>query len=248
MSEIRIGTSGWVYKHWQNRFYPSEISQKNWLQYYSSNFDTVEINSTFYRLQRSSTFKKWYTEVGDDFVFSVKASRYITHIKRLKIESDSLDKLLNGVAELKEKTGPVLFQLPPNLKFNRKEFEAFLDLLPADFRFVIEPRHESWFTEYIYKLLSESNVCLCIINAPGLPVNLEITSDFVFVRMHGSELLYNSSYTEPELRDWAARILEWKDKHLDCYIYFNNDAFAFATHNALRLKELVSGRLGRAAA
>lgn len=242
MAEIRIGTSGWVYKHWQNRFYPPALSQKKWLSHYSAHFNTVEINSTFYRLQTKHTFEKWFGDVTDDFVYAVKASRYITHVKRLNIDSVPIDRMLDAATGLRNKLGPVLFQLPPNLKYDRGKLRSFLELLPSGYRFVVEPRNDSWFSDDALDILKETGVCLCFTSSPEFPARMERTSDFIFLRMHGSKILYGSNYGDSELSAWAEKIKEWSQQGLDCFVYFNNDANAFAVNNALKLRELVFNR------
>lgn len=243
MAEIRIGTSGWAYKHWQNRFYPPDIPQKNWLNFYSHEFDTIEINSTFYRLPQKMRFEKWSGQVPDDFLFAVKASRYITHVKRLKIDVQPIDRLVGMATGLSNKLGPVLFQLPPNLKFDRARLQSFLDKLPSDHRHVLEPRHQSWLNDEVFALLKDYNVCLCFVSSPDFPSIKAITSDFIFLRMHGSKMLYGSSYTDKELETWAQEINIWSNAGLDCFVYFNNDALAYAVKNARTLKELINNKL-----
>lgn len=240
MPEIRIGTSGWSYKHWKNVFYPKKLPQKKWLDFYSQNFDTVEVNSTFYRLPPESYFKNWSGQVPDNFIFTVKASRYITHIKRLSIEMEPLDRLLKRARFLGHKLGPVLFQLPPAMKFDYELLNNFILSLPKSMRFVFEFRHNSWFNDKIYELLAKHNVALCFASAPKFPFIEKITADFIFMRMHGSKVLYGSSYSNEELKDWAEKIFKWNNDGFDCYVYFNNDAFAYAVKNAAQLKQLLS--------
>ncbi len=233
MPKIRIGTSGWNYDHWYNVFYPNDLAKKRRLEYYTTIFDSVEVNATFYRAFKQSTFKKWYDETPEDFTWSVKAVRYITHTKRLKEVHESLDMFFESLHPLAEKTGPILFQLPPSLQFNKNMVEEFLKQLPSSYRCVIEGRNETWTTSESHELLKKYNVAWCISDTAGKYPFLEsITSDFTYLRLHGSKKLYKSCYTNDEIRHWAEKIREW-DK--DTYVYFDNDAKGYAPLNAISL-------------
>ncbi len=236
--EIRIGTSGWNYPHWRGVFYPSGLSQRKWLSYYASYFDTVEVNATFYGTPKETTLRRWYEETPPDFLFALKASRFITHIKRLKDIEEPLKRFYFVISPLKDKIGPLLFQFPPTLKYQREVIANFLALLDQHFRTAIEVRHQSFHTEDFLELLITHNVALCLSDTAGrYPSLFEVlTADFVYIRLHGSRVLYRSCYTEEELQTWAQKIKKWAKP---TYVYFDNDALGWAVPNALRLKELL---------
>lgn len=234
---IRIGTSGWTYKHWQEVFYPAECPQSKWLEYYTDHFDTVELNASFYRLPNPKTFENWRARTPDNFLWSVKASKYITHTKRLKDPVEPLKRLYDAAAGLGEKLGVILIQLPPNLVFDETLFRDFCDKLNPGIRHTLEPRHASWLNDNAYAILKEFNMALCISDTAGrYPSAEEITADFVYVRLHGSQELYASGYTEDELQNWAQKIRSW---NRDTFIYFDNDFEGNAIKDAKRLKEIL---------
>ncbi len=235
MPEIRIGTSGWNYDHWYNVFYPNDLAKKRRLEYYTTIFDSVEVNATFYRAFKQSTFKKWHDETPEDFTWSVKAVRYITHTKRLKEVDESLDMFFESLNPLAEKTGPILFQLPPSLQFNKNIAEEFLKLLPSSYRCVIEGRHETWTNSEAHELLKKYNVAWCISDTAGkYPLLESITSDFTYLRLHGSKKIYASCYSDDEIKDWATKIHRW---NVDTFVYFDNDYNGYAPINATSLIE-----------
>jgi len=242
---LRVGTSGWSYQHWQGLFYPEDLPPGKWLEYYAKHFDTVELNSPFYHLPRLTTFENWYQRTPKDFLFSVKASRFISHILKLNGAREPLQKLLENAAGLKEKLGPVLFQLPPNFTLDLDRLEKFLKILPTDQRFAFEFRHESWFGDEVYELLKKTHSALAISDTPKYPLIFEVTADFVYVRLHGHEILYASKYSKKELEVWAGRIKDWLTDGLDVYVYFDNDANANAVRNATELKESLTARESR---
>ncbi len=243
MAKYYIGTSGWSYAHWIKRFYPANIKQSNWLNFYSKHFNSVEINMSFYRFPLPSMLSSWYKKTPKDFTFTLKANRLITHNKKLK-NAGSLVKSFYSVASLlKEKLCCILFQLPPNLNKDAERLDKFIKTLPKKYDIVFEFRNESWFSPEIYDILKKNNAGLCIVSGLGLPKVLKATSDFSYFRFHGSERAYSSSYTEMQLKHWAKRI-----KHIQknkatkikrIYAYFNNDDNAYAVKNALLLKELL---------
>lgn len=236
--QIRVGTSGWNYGHWVGPFYPEGLAKARWLEHYSSTFETVEVNATFYRSMRPSTFEKWRMATPDGFVWAVKANRYITHIKRLEEVSDSLVAFLESLEPLGEKLGPVLFQLPPSLVFDQVRVQSFLSLLPEGMRCVIEARNTSWTGAVALDCLKENDIAWCISDTAGRYPYLEaLTADFAYIRLHGSRKLYSSCYTDEELQAWAERIRAWG---VDSYVYFDNDFMGHAPQNALRLRELLS--------
>lgn len=230
MPRVFIGTSGWIYPHWRTRFYPGNLPPSQWLRYYSSFFDTVEINNSFYRLPDQHVFQKWAGETGDDFIFSVKASRYLTHMKKLKDPADPLNRILANSAALAGKRGPILYQLPPNWRANYDRLEGLLQMLPQSQRHVFEFRDDSWQNKEIWELLSRYNAGCCIMDAPGLLTHLTTTSDFSYIRMHSGE--NEGDYSQPQLRKWAEIIKGLLAKG-DVYIYFNNDQNGYAIGNAM---------------
>lgn len=233
-----IGTSGWQYGHWKGIFYPEELKYSEWLPYYCRYFSTVEINVTFYRDVRPSTFQKWYTLTPEDFLFSVKLSRQITHFKRLKVNKDLVISFIEKYATLREKLGIILIQLPPGLKFDSKLVDDFISLLDKTYKYTIEVRNKTFINDNFFSILKQNNIAFCIADSAGrFPYYEAITADFVYVRLHGSQRLYASEYTDEELRMWAQKLKIWNKP---AYIYFDNDFLGYAVKNALRLKELVT--------
>jgi len=235
--EIRIGTSGWNYQHWKEIFYPADCAKSKWLEYYTEHFDTVELNATFYRLPQLKTFENWKTRTPDHFLWALKANKYITHIKQLKEPQEPLERFYTAASGLKEKLGPILFQLPPSLSFDEKEFENFCQFLNPSQRHTLEVRHPSWISDRLFVILKKHNIAFCIADTAGrYPYHEVVTSDFVYIRLHGSKKLYASEYSEKELQAWAKKIKEWGK---DTYLYFDNDFEGYAVKNAKRLKEIL---------
>lgn len=236
--KIKIGTSGWTYPHWQGIFYPEDLSQSKWLNYYCRYFDTVELNASFYHLPQKKAFINWGLKTPENFCWSVKASRYITHIKKFLSPKESLKKLFQAVIGLEDKLGPILFQLPPSLKYNSERFEKFLKVLPKDYLYTLEPRHPSWICDELKNQLTKYNIAFCIADTAGrFPTAEFVTTNFIYIRLHGSKQLYSSNYSLKELKNWAKKIKSWKK---DIFIYFDNDAKGFAVKNALQLKKLLN--------
>ena len=237
-----IGTSGWHYDDWRQRFYPRKIKKSAWLEFYSRHFATVELNNTFYRLPSEATFNNWHDATPSDFLFAVKASRFITHIKRLKDTHEAVVNFMSRAALLKNKLGPILYQLPPNLHRNDELLEAFLASLPPGHKYIIEFRHESWLTAEVYDILRRHRAGICGFDTPALTCPMLATADFAYIRFHGKDSLYASRYSDEELADWANKI-EKLAQNLDAvYIYFNNDIQGFALKNAETIgKLLLSG-------
>ncbi len=233
-----IGTSGWNYNHWIDVFYPKGLPSSKWLGFYAQHFDTVEINFSFYRLPERETFEKWQKETPKDFTFAVKASRYITHLKRLRDPQDPLERMINNARGLGDKLGPILYQLPPSFKIDMERLRTFLELLPKDLKHVMEFRNPSWQAEEVFKLLREYSVGYCIMSAPGLPRVMEVTAPFAYIRMHSGGVETEGNYEEPMLEWWAEQVIKILEK-VDVYVYFNNDYKGFAVQNAKRLRELV---------
>ncbi len=233
-----IGTSGWVYSHWEGIFYPENLPSKDKLKYFSQYFKTTEINYSFYHLPRPSTYQNWYLQTPEDFLFAVKASRFITHIKRLSEVKEAWETFIENALNLKEKLGPILFQFPPSFRANEteiKKLEDFLKLITKNkLRYAFEFRHKSWCDEKVYNLLKKYKVVWVIADSPSYPKAEVITADFVYLRMHGSKVLFTSNYTKKELQDLAQKIKKWR-KIADVYVYFNNDAMGYAIENAKEL-------------
>jgi len=235
---VYIGTSGWNYPHWRGVFYPTDCPKTRWLEYYAEQFPTVEVNATFYRLPKESTFEKWKNRTPEGFLWAVKANRYITHIKKLRDPEETLERFFPAVDRLGEKRAPILFQLPPSMVFDEPRFEEFSRTLPpSGYRYTVEVRHASWLTDRFYMLLEKYAIALCISDTAGrYPYDETVTADFVYIRLHGSRELYASNYTEEELQCWAEKIATW---NRDAYVYFDNDYEGYAPQNALRLADLL---------
>jgi len=235
--KIRIGTSGWHYNHWSGLFYPPKLPRSKWFEHYAEHFDTVEINNTFYQLPKEESFKNWHKQAPKKFLYTVKANRYITHIKRLKDPKDSLQRFFERARLLKENLGPVLYQLPPNFHKNLDRLGNFIKFLPEDQTAVFEFRHESWFSEDTYKLLSEFNAGFCIHDMPGMKVPRVVTADIIYIRFHGPTGKYQGNYSKSALQNWAKWLKEQTKEARSIYAYFNNDIHAYAVRNAKQLKE-----------
>lgn len=237
---IHIGTSGWNYKHWLGRFYAEKFPPNKMLGFYAQHFNTVELNNSFYHLPSVKSFETWRETTPDKFLFAVKGSRFITHMKKLKDPKPATEKFLAHAEKLDEKLGPILFQLPPRWRVNTERLSTFLEVLPREYRYAFEFREQSWFTDEVYRLLRDHNAALCIYHMTGYDSPHEITADFVYVRFHGTESTYGGSYSGKMLREWAARITKWQRQSKDVYAYFNNDPDASAILNAKTLQQLLS--------
>lgn len=296
MSDLRIGISGWTYAGWRGVFYPPEITQKRELEYASRQMNSIEINGTFYSMQRASSFQAWYEMTPPRFQFAVKGSRFITHMKKLKdVETPLANFFAQGVLNLKEKLGPILWQFPPQLAYNEEKFANFLEILPkttfeasrlarkhddrlkgraalkadADrpLRHAFEIRHDSFLDESFVKLLRKHKAALVFADTAGLwPYAEDLTSDFIYIRLHGASELYTSGYSDKELDWWAERIGKWshgsqpRDAALittsspprrarrDVFVYFDNDRKVRAPFDAMRLAERVLPRKQRKSA
>jgi uncharacterized protein YecE (DUF72 family) len=236
---IHIGTSGWQYKHWKGTFYPSDLKAKDEFNFYTSQFSTVEINNSFYMLPAAKTFSAWNRTSPKNFVFAVKASRYITHMKKLKTDRQSTRKFFTRANKLEKKLGPILFQLPPRWKLNAERLEHFLSALPAKFRYTFEFRDHTWYTEEVYRLLRKYNCAFCIYELEHHLSPLVVTADFVYIRLHGPGNKYQGNYSDAILKKWARRCIKWQRDKKDVFVYFDNDQAGYAAFNARRLNELV---------
>lgn len=241
--EIRIGTSGWHYKHWVGRYYPEDIKPAQMLDFYLRDFDTVELNNTFYQLPKESSFDAWRASVPADFVFAVKGSRFITHMIKLKDPDRGLSNFMPRATRLGSNLGPVLWQLPPNWKVNLERLEAFLERLPTGIRYAFELRNETWMIDRVYEVLKRFNAAYCIYELAGYESAMELTADWTYVRLHGpTAFKYQGSYGRAQLRTWSKRLEAWSGRLKAAYVYFDNDDSAYAVTNALTLKEMVEAR------
>jgi uncharacterized protein YecE (DUF72 family) len=266
VGEIRIGTSGWVYPPWRGTFYPAGLTQRRELEHLSGRLNSVEVNGSFYALQRPSSFQAWAEQTPDDFVFAVKGGRFITHLKRLRdVRTPLANFFASGLLALRGKLGPLLWQLPPTLAFDRELLTAFFEQLPRTaleaaalgeqhdervdgrtwlavdedrpLRHALEARHPGFLTDEFTDLLREHDVALVIADTAGVfPYLEDVTSDFVYVRLHGDEELYVSGYTDEALDRWAAKVRGWADGR-DVFVYFDNDAKVMAPRDAAALAE-----------
>jgi len=244
MAHLFIGCSGFSYPHWRGRFYPEKLPEKSWFEYYCSTFASIELNVTFYRLLKPATFVRWQTEAPAAFVFSVKGSRFITHVKRLADPEEPLARFFEGVLLLGRKLGVVLWQFPPGFAYDGNRLERFLELLSRyPVRSALEFRHESWCCQEVVSLCQGAHVALCMADWPGFIAELPLTADFVYIRRHGHGGNYSSRYSTDQLQADAARIRQYRNGRRDVYIYFNNDTEAFATANAQELTGMLDTAL-----
>jgi uncharacterized protein YecE (DUF72 family) len=276
MAQARIGISGWTYKPWRGTFYPPDLPHKRELEYASRKLNSIEINGSFYSLQRPSSYVKWRDETPGDFVFSVKAGRFITHMRKLKgVEGALANFFASGVLALGQKLGPILWQLPPVLKFEPDRIEPFLEQLPRDtveaaklakrhdawlkgrvdvetdarrpIRHAMEVRHSTFEDPRFVEMLRKHDVALVVADTAGKwPLMEDVTSDFVYVRLHGDEQLYMSGYTEEALERWAAKIRKWMagKNGRDVHVYFDNDVKVRAPFDAMALAKKLGVGVG----
>lgn len=238
MATLNIGTSGYHYKHWRGPYYPDDMYADAMLAHYCRDFRTVEINNSFYGLPSEETLADWRRTVPQGFRFSVKGSRYITHMKKLKDFDAPLATFLDRVGLLEDRLGPVLFQLPPRWHFNPERLAAFLKGLPGGFRFVLEFRDPEWYDPRAFDMLTSRGAALCLHDMEGSTAPREVTADFVYVRFHGPRT-YGGSYDNQTLAGWAGAFSTWMAQGRDIYCYFNNDEKGHAVRNALALKDML---------
>ena len=240
--QARIGTSGWHYRHWCGPFYPAETRSPGMLGFYLQHFDTVELNNSFYKLPTADAFRCWRESTPRNFLFAVKASRFITHMKKLSDPQSALENLLPRAGQLREKLGPILFQLPPHWGVNLERLDNFLSLLPREHQYAFEFREPSWHQAKVYELLRRHNAAFCTFELAGFQSPVEVTADFAYVRLHGPGGKYQGSYSTRSLRGWAERIAGWRRSLKNIYVYFDNDQAGYAAKNALTLKRMVAER------
>ena len=238
---VRIGCSGWSYPHWRKRFYPEKMPETEHFAFYAQHFKTVELNNSFYRQPPRERFEAWREKAPSGFLFAVKGSRYVTHIKRLAVEQKSIDLVVDAARGLGDKLGPILFQLQANFHLDLARLEHFVSMLPEDIRFTIEFRHESWLVPAVFELLRASRIALCVPDHPKMPKAFEITSDFTYIRMHLPPT--GLGYDQRALQPWANRVIDWRRGGLHVFVYFNNDMEGHAIKDAETLMSLIDGKV-----
>jgi uncharacterized protein YecE (DUF72 family) len=239
---VRIGTSGWEYAHWRGDFYPTDLPKGRWFEHYARHFDTVELNTSFYRLPRAEAFAGWRTKAPSGFTFAVKASRYLTHVKRLSEPEEPLERFWTRARRLGDRFGPVLYQLPPRWLPNEERLAQFLDAIPRDHPQVVEFRDRRWYTPTIYELLERAGVGLCLHDMGGSATAHDRVGPLVYVRFHGSGARYGGRYPDAALVAWAERIASWSAGGCPVWAYFNNDIGGHAVRDAARLRDMVVER------
>jgi uncharacterized protein YecE (DUF72 family) len=239
-ASLRIGTSGWVYKHWLGIFYPARMPGDEQLPFYAERYDTVEINYSFYQLPERKVFERWRVQTPAEFLFAVKASRYLTHMKKLKDPEEPLQRLMERAAGLDEKLGPILFQFPGQWRVNLGRFDHFLDALRGypGHRYAFEFRHASWLVPEVYAMVEKAGGALCLPVHPKMPLDIRLTAPWTYIRMHSGQ--FATGYTEEELAVWAGRVQAFLHAGNDVYIYFNNDPEGWALRNADRLRAMLT--------
>ncbi|MHB1295075.1 MAG: DUF72 domain-containing protein [Anaerolineae bacterium] len=233
-----IGTSGWHYAHWQGVFYPPGLRPNSYLRFYAERFATVEINNAFYRLPSLEAVSAWRESVPEGFIFSLKASRYLTHMKKLRDPQEPLANVLSRVDALGAHRGPILFQLPPRWGFDAERLRAFLEALPTGYRFAFEFRDPSWFADRALTLLAKYGAAFCIYDLAGRTSPIAVTAGFIYIRLHGPVRAYAGSYGPAGLAPWVQRLLGWLAEGRDVYCYLDNDQTGYAVQDALTLREM----------
>lgn len=240
---LYIGTSGWSYKHWSEIFYPKDMKPDKYLEYYITKFNCVELNSSFYHLPLKTTVTGWMNRTPETFRFCTKLNRFITHQLKLVNSEGALEKYFDVFESMKDRLGPVLIQLPPELSFDKPLIHGFLDLIKNQYslyRFAIEVRHESWINDNFFDLLAQYGIAFVIADSGNqYPFYETVTADFVYLRFHGREQLYASDYSEADLKLYAGKIISWLDEDKEVWVFFNNDFHGFAINNAVRLRGMV---------
>jgi uncharacterized protein YecE (DUF72 family) len=239
MSKVYIGTSGWSYKSWRGPFFPQEVKIKDHLRYYATQFPTTELNGVFYRTPTVEAVRGWREQTPADFVFAWKASKFITHWKRLTNSENSIELMVSRLKILSPKSGPVLFQLPPRFKANRERLASFLKLLPKCWPYAFEFRDKSWYEDDILDLLRDNDISLCLSDHHDAPSPWEVTARHVYVRGHGPGGAYKDHYPDKTLRAWARDIAKWKRQRRTVFVYFDNDQKSAAPKDAQRLLDLI---------
>jgi uncharacterized protein YecE (DUF72 family) len=237
---VLIGTSGWQYASWKGRFYPEDLKQAGWLEHYADRFQVVEVNNAFYRLPEASTFRKWAERTPADFIVGVKASRYLTHIKRLADPAEPVSRFLERATHLGAKLGPVLLQLPPTLVANQERLEETLAQFPAGVRVAVEFRHDSWYTNETRALLEAREAAFCLADSPRRTTPVWRTASWGYLRLHEGRAAPRPCYSERALEDWARRLADHWGRDEDVYVFFNNDPLACAVRDAIVFADVVN--------
>jgi uncharacterized protein YecE (DUF72 family) len=237
--ELRIGCSGWQYRHWRGSFYPLELPQSRWFDHYSRTFNTVELNNSFYRLPSGETFEKWRRQAPTDFLYAVKASRFLTHMKKLKDPDEPVRLFFEHAHGLGPRLGPVLYQLPPRWPLNLERFATFLAALPRRRAQVIEFREPSWYDDRVFALMRQHRVALCLHDMEGSATERIVVGPFIYVRFHFGTSRYGGRYDDQRLDDWADWLAHRVREGLSVFAYFNNDVGGHAPRDALRLRSRV---------
>lgn len=245
MPAPRIGTSGYVYPHWRGRFYPAGLPARAWFEFYAERFDTVELNTTFYRLPTEKGVKGWAEQAPRGFLFAVKGSRYLTHLKRLKDPGQGLERFFEALAPLRRRVGPVLWQLPPQMKPDLGRLDAFLQALPRGFEHVVEPRDEAWYGEALYALLEDRGASLCLHDLVEIEAPFPPPGSIYYRRFHGARGKYGGRYGPSRLAPTAREIERLASRGVPCFAYFNNDRDADALADAWALRRLVGASPAR---
>lgn len=240
---IQVGTSGWHYEHWRGRYYPQPLTTNRWLAWYARDFTCVEVNNSFYRLPTPATVAQWCRQTPKGFKFAVKASRLLTHMKKLKDCRQPLEAFLQGVAGFKAKLGPILFQLPPRWHLNLTRFVDFIEQLPGDKQYAFEFRDPSWHCQAVYEVLQSHRLAFCMFDLAGWQSDEVITSQLIYLRLHGPGAAYCGNYSMPVLENWAAKVVSWFQAGHEVYVFFDNDQNAYAVHNARALQQSIVARL-----
>jgi uncharacterized protein YecE (DUF72 family) len=238
-AQVRIGCSGWIYKHWRGLFYPEKLPVKRWFEFYASEFDTVEINNSFYRLPKPETFEAWRKQAPPGFCYAVKANRFLTQAKKLKDCEEPLARQMASFNALKPALGPILYQLPPRFHLNLERLESFLALLPRDVTNVFEFREPSWYTDATFALLERYGASLCAHDMPGSKSPRVAVGPIAYVRFHGGLSKYYGRYSDEALLGWTDWIMEQARSGRAVWGYFNNDPEAHAIHDAQTLRAMV---------
>ncbi len=241
-AQIRIGCSGWQYAHWRGDLYPRDLAQDRWFEHYAARFDTVELNNSFYRLPRAEVFSSWGRRAPAGFLMAVKASRYLTHVRRLREPAEPLDRLWGRARRLGDHLGPMLYQLPPRWHRNVQRLAAFAEAIPRDRPQAVEFRDPDWYHDETYAALERGGLALCLHDMPGSSSPREPIGPLAYVRFHGSGAKYGRGYAGQALAAWADRLVGWADEGMSCYAYFNNDIGGHAFRDAARLREMVDRR------
>jgi uncharacterized protein YecE (DUF72 family) len=240
---IRVGTCGWQYDDWRGEFYPDDLPKTAWLAAYAERFDTVECDNAFYRLPTRETFEKWAAQLPGGFTMAVKASRFLTHIKRLSDPEEPVKRMLEACQGLGDKLGPILLQLPPTMKVDVERLDACLACFPRSVRVAVEPRHESWWTEDLRSLLERRHAVVAWADRLGKPLDPTWrTADWAYLRLHEGREAFPPDYAAPTLRRWVRAIDTRFEGDEDIFVYFNNDPGAAAVRNARAMQEMVRQR------